>query len=521
MAQAAPTPRPRPLPHPCAYSTSVDDRRIVPSERARGRHHPLRGEPDPPGARGPCPRRDRDAPPALRPRPLAGAPAGPRGDQRRCPRQAPVPALRGRARDPLAPAHDRQVARARRRMADPAQHLARDRARRTRRRGAQRPSARADDRGPHALRPSSRPARPGHPRARARRARVPAPAARRRSHPPDRRRADRSADHRRHREPVEDRGLLRGGHRPVAAHRRGQRRGGARDRPRHAPADARVRTRRHAGPLPRHLRHRRAAVPALRHRDPVDRAGRGEPDDILVSGMPAMRRIGHKGADLIVPGNTPASFDAALAHGVDMIEFDVLEHEGDLVLAHDYEHVQGAPTLDAGLAHLASSPFDAVELDVDLKLPGYEERALEKLRTYGLVERTLVSTNWMRSLIMLRRLEPMLRLGWSVPRLRTDPTLHPLTRLPAYAGAAYVRVKLPRVVGSHLAAGRCDALMCHWRLVSPRLVRAVREAGGELYVWTVDDGPRIGRLERLGVTGVITNDPRLFAQLPSAQVAAE
>ena len=59
-----------------------------------------------------------------------------------------------------------------------------------------------------------------------------------------------------------------------------------------------------------------------------------------------MRRIGHKGADLIVPGNTPASFDAALAHGVDMIEFDVLpEHqhapaEGRLLLAHDYEHVQ-------------------------------------------------------------------------------------------------------------------------------------------------------------------------------------
>ena len=37
-----------------------------------------------------------------------------------------------------------------------------------------------------------------------------------------------------------------------------------------------------------------------------------------------MRRIGHKGADHIAPGNTPASFDAALAHGVHMIEFDVL-----------------------------------------------------------------------------------------------------------------------------------------------------------------------------------------------------
>ena len=30
--------------------------------------------------------------------------------------------------------------------------------------------------------------------------------------------------------------------------------------------------------------------------------------------------------------------------------------------------------------------------------------------------------------------------------------------------------------------------MAHWRLVTPRLVRAIKEAGGELYVWTVDDG---------------------------------
>ena len=240
-----------------------------------------------------------------------------------------------------------------------------------------------------------------------------------------------------------------------------------------------------------------------------------------------MRRIGHKGADLIVPGNTPASFDAALALGVDMIEFDVLpEHQhtpatGRLLLAHDYDHVDGAPTLDEGLAHLASSPFENVELDVDLKLPGYEERVIAALREYGLVERTLISSNWMRSLVEIRALEPKLRLGWSVPRLKRDPTTMWLTKLPAYAGAAYMRARLPSAVKTHMAAGRCDALMAHWRLVSPRLVRAVREAGGELYVWTVDDGARIGRLEKLGVTGVITNDPRLFAQLPSTQVAAE
>jgi glycerophosphoryl diester phosphodiesterase len=52
--------------------------------------------------------------------------------------------------------------------------------------------------------------------------------------------------------------------------------------------------------------------------------------------------------------------------------------------------------------------------------------------------------------------------------------------------------------------------MAHWRLVTPRLVRTLRDAGGDLYVWTVDDAARIRALEALGVTGVITNDPRLF-----------
>ena len=242
--------------------------------------------------------------------------------------------------------------------------------------------------------------------------------------------------------------------------------------------------------------------------------------------LPALRRVGHKGADLIVPGNTPASFDAALAVGVDMIEFDVLPEERDgsgrLLLAHDYTVDLGrAPTLEDGLAHLASSPFAGVELDVDLKLPGYEERVVAALREHDLIDRALISSNWMRSLVAIRALEPRVRLGWSVPRVKRDYTASVLTKLPAYLGVRYVRRRLPRVVHRHMQAGRCDALMAHWLMVTPALVEAVRHAGGELYVWTVDELPRIGNLQTLGVTGVITNDPRLFAQLPSAQLSAE
>jgi glycerophosphoryl diester phosphodiesterase len=230
-----------------------------------------------------------------------------------------------------------------------------------------------------------------------------------------------------------------------------------------------------------------------------------------------LRRVGHKGADHIAPGNTTASFDAALAAKVDMIEFDVLPRDPDapdttpLILAHDYAHAgPGAATLEQGLAHLASPAFAAVELDLDLKLPGYEQRVVTALREHGLVERTLVSTLFMRSLVVLRALEPELRLGWSVPRVKRDYAAHWYTAGPAYVLVRHVRRRLPRIAAVHLRAGRCDALMAHWRLVTPRLVAAVADAGGDLYVWTVDDAARIRRLEALGVTGVITNDPRLF-----------
>ncbi|HET6447922.1 MAG TPA: glycerophosphodiester phosphodiesterase [Conexibacter sp.] len=243
----------------------------------------------------------------------------------------------------------------------------------------------------------------------------------------------------------------------------------------------------------------------------------------LRPGAAALRRVGHKGADLIEPGNTRESFDAALAHGVDMIEFDVLPalgpdgrpdaQHGELLLAHDYTDAQARTplTLAEGLAHLASPAFASLEFDVDLKIPGYEERVVTALRDHGLVERSLVSSTYPQSLARIRQLEPALRLGWSVPRARRDYTQSKLYVAPALAAILVARRILPGRAAAELRAGRCDALMVHWRLVTRRLVEAVHGARGELYVWTVDEAPRIRALEALGVTGIITNDPRLFA----------
>jgi glycerophosphoryl diester phosphodiesterase len=229
-----------------------------------------------------------------------------------------------------------------------------------------------------------------------------------------------------------------------------------------------------------------------------------------------LKRIGHKGADLIAPGNTLESFDAALAAGVDMVEFDVLpenrDGSGRLVLAHDFDVVErgGAVTLEQGLAHFAQDAWAGVELDVDMKLAGYERRVVDALREHGLAGRALISTMEEDSLPVVRDEGPEIRLGWSVPKIRRNPLNRRLTRVPAMVLAQYARRILPGRAASAIRDGRIDALMCHWALVSGRLVERIGEAGGELYVWTVDDAQRIAALERLGVTGIITNDPRLF-----------
>ena len=226
-----------------------------------------------------------------------------------------------------------------------------------------------------------------------------------------------------------------------------------------------------------------------------------------------MIKVGHKGADHVAPGNTFESFEAALECGVDMIEFDVLRlKDGRLVLAHDYEDAEkrDALTLDEGLDHFAGEVYGCVQLDVDLKLPGYEAEVVDGLRSRGLDDRALISSHYLDSLAKVGELAPGMRRGWSVPNVKRDYTKSYLLAVPAYGLLQILRARIPGQAARAIGEGRCDALMANRLLVTRRLVSAVHGAGGQLYVWTVDDAKQIARMEALGADAVITNDPRLF-----------
>ena len=77
-----------------------------------------------------------------------------------------------------------------------------------------------------------------------------------------------------------------------------------------------------------------------------------------------------------------------------------------------------------------------------------------------------------------------------MPRVKRDYTRSVLA-LPAYGVIRWMRARLPRQAAARIRAGGCEAVMAHRLLVGSRLVQAVHDAGGEVYVWTVDDARHI------------------------------
>jgi glycerophosphoryl diester phosphodiesterase len=230
-------------------------------------------------------------------------------------------------------------------------------------------------------------------------------------------------------------------------------------------------------------------------------------------GAPAYRRIGHKGANATVAGNTPESFDAAVEQGVDMIELDVLRaKEGKLIVAHDYHDavVRKPMDLAEALDLFLEPPLDGVEIDCDLKLPGREAELAGALAGRGLIERAMVSTMELESLLRLRQIEPDLRLGWTYPKTRRDWTRYPWAAPALKAGLSAIRRRFPSILAKRGPELGIHAVWAYNPIITPRLVDVTRNIEVELVAWTVDDAERIAELVRMGVNGICSNDPRLF-----------
>lgn len=231
----------------------------------------------------------------------------------------------------------------------------------------------------------------------------------------------------------------------------------------------------------------------------------------LLRGDGALLRVGHRGAAALAPENTLRSFEAALACGVDAIEFDVVNRDaGPLVLGHSLAEVgPDAPALDDALELLAGHDVAA---HVDLKLTTRLDEVAAALARRGLTERAVVSSFHLPSLKAIATHAPSLPLGFTYPEDRYGVSrrraLQPVIRLGTLALRRALVARIPAMIERAGAA----ALMLHHAVVSAPAVRRAHGAGAAVWAWTVDDPIELARLDAAGVDAVITNDPRLFPQ---------
>ncbi|MEW6567397.1 MAG: glycerophosphodiester phosphodiesterase family protein [Chloroflexota bacterium] len=228
--------------------------------------------------------------------------------------------------------------------------------------------------------------------------------------------------------------------------------------------------------------------------------------------------IAHRGASRRAPENTLAAFRLAADLGADATELDVkLTADGQVVVMHDQtldrttdgsgrvaDHtLADIKALEAG-AHFspqfAGEPVPTLEevfqaigsrLLVNVELGNYAtprdrlpEATVEVVRRCGMHERVVLSSFNPVALRRARAADPAIAVGLLL-----------MPRQPAWQ----------RLLFYWLAPK--DFLHLNEALISPRAVSGQARAGRPVIAWTVNDPKRIEELLRIGVHGVISDEP--------------
>jgi glycerophosphoryl diester phosphodiesterase len=256
----------------------------------------------------------------------------------------------------------------------------------------------------------------------------------------------------------------------------------------------------------------------------------------------------HRGSSEAFPEHTLAAYLRALQEGADGLECDVrLTRDGHLVCVHDRRlnrtsngrgrvsayTLAELEALDFGSWHPAAGAA-AVAVDAavqaELDVPVTEltrlltlDRLLAAVRAYGRQVRLLIETKHPSryGAEVERRLVDLLRRFDLVEPVPGDPVsvtvmsfaalaVRRIARLAPALPTVYLLEVLPPGVGrgrlpfgARIAAPRIGLVRAR-----PGLLPALRAAGHQTYVWTVNEGADLELVLAQGVDGIITDRPR-------------
>jgi glycerophosphoryl diester phosphodiesterase len=231
--------------------------------------------------------------------------------------------------------------------------------------------------------------------------------------------------------------------------------------------------------------------------------------------------VGHRGAASLAPENTLAAIEAGIAQGAGYVELDVQRSaDGVVLILHDEtldrttdgSGLVGELTWSAIQQLDAGSPFSAafggeaipsladvitftaasattlvLEIKSPQLYPGIEQQILEAVREFEIAERVMVISFYAEALQNVNSLAPDITTGfvWQWPRFPAE-----------------------------VASLDVEVVCLFWPavLLNPCLVSRLHAEGYQVWVWTVNDARLMRLLLWLGVDGIATDRPDLWAK---------
>jgi glycerophosphoryl diester phosphodiesterase len=245
---------------------------------------------------------------------------------------------------------------------------------------------------------------------------------------------------------------------------------------------------------------------------------------------PALPRVfGHRGAAGTHPENTLESFRAAVACGVQYLEFDIhMTRDGEIVVAHD-DHLRRMCGLDRAIAEMSYAELAAADAGRTFTLDGATFPFREKGIRVPRLSEVLAAFPTLRTIVEVKQIAPSVvapmldlidRAAMRRNVLVASEHQQPLDEIRRLApeiptNFSYLESGMfIQAMGTRDANYRppADAVQIphrheSWELVTPESVAFAHRLGVEVHVWTVNEEAEMAELLDMGVDGLITDYP--------------
>ena len=258
----------------------------------------------------------------------------------------------------------------------------------------------------------------------------------------------------------------------------------------------------------------------------------GAPEtDELESPCRSMRVIGHRGAAIEAPENTMTSLRRAVEYGVDGVEFDVYRSkDGVLVLFHDKQiyRTTDARTIfenqfgdEAGISDLTFEELSLLDsgswMDPQFageRIPTLKE-ALEYLRGKAVpvieIKDGAIGKEVAELVESLGLADEVITISFQAQAIRDFRAVLPQSTTGFLTSEEIDADPVVRA-RAHIRAARengASALICKHTLLSPEYLKEALGRGMSVWSYTVNDAADMMRYCEWGLSGLITDDPRV------------